>query len=71
MADEAPDDREACLLDDDLDGVRDVGEVVAGLRLLDAGRERLLADVEQPLRDRADLADRQRDGAVGDEPVRA
>ena len=32
-------------------------------------RERLLADVEEPLRLGRDLADRQRDGAVGDEPV--
>ena len=37
--------------------------------LLDAGAERLLADVEEPLRLGRDLADRHRDGAVGDEPV--
>ena len=69
MADEAADDREAGAFDDDLDGVGDVGEPVADARLLDAGGERLLADVEQPLRLGRDLADRQRDGAVGDEAV--
>src|SRR5581483_11961679 len=38
-------------------------------RLLDSGRERLLADVEQPLRLRVDLAHAVGHRAVGDEPV--
>ena len=40
-----------------------------GPRLLDAGRERRLARLQQPLRLRGDLADRERAGGVGDEAV--
>ena len=50
VADEAPDDREAGALDDGLHGVRDVADPVAEARLGDPGRERVLRDVEQPLR---------------------
>ena len=50
VADEAPDDREAGGLDDDLHCVGDVREVIARARLVDARGERFLADVEQPLR---------------------
>ena len=51
------------LLDHRLHGVRDVADAVAGTRLLDPGRERGLARVEQPLRLGVDLADRERVGA--------
>ena len=70
MPHEAPDDREAGILDDDLDRVRDVGHVVADPGLRDAGGERLLADVEEGARGGRDLADRERHCAVGDEPVK-
>ncbi len=46
VSDEAPHDGEARSLDDDLDGVRDVGEMVADAGLLDAGVEPFPADVE-------------------------
>jgi len=69
MADEASNNREARLLDHDLDGVGDVGEVVPDLSLLDAGGQCVLADGQQALGDGRDLADRHRDGAVGDEAV--
>src|SRR5438067_2736610 len=69
VSDKDAHDGEARLLDDDLDGVRDVGEMVAGTRLLDPGVERLAADVEQPLRLGRDLADGQSHRAVGDEAV--
>ena len=69
MADQAPDDREAGLLDDDLDRVGDVREAVLPPCLLDAGGERLLADGQEPLCDGGDLPDRQRDRTVGDEAV--
>ena len=57
MADEAADDGEACRLGHLLDRVRDVPEAVARPRLLDAGGERRLADLEQPLRLGRDLPD--------------
>ena len=47
----------------------DVGDVVADSRLLDPGPERLLADVEQALGLRRDLADSEGVGAVGDQAV--
>ena len=69
VPDEAAYDREACLLDHDLDRVGDVGQPVADVGLLDPGPERLPADVKQPLSLSRDLADGERDGAVGDEAV--
>ena len=67
VTDEAADDRETGSLDDLLDGVRDVADPISELRLRDACAERLLADVEQPLRLRVDAPDGERVGAVGDE----
>ncbi len=69
VADEAADDREALLLGGDLDRVRDVGEPVADAALLDPGRERGLAALEQALGLLGDLADRERVGRVRDEAV--
>ena len=69
MADEAADDREAGGFDDGLDGVRDVADAVSDDRLGDAGGERVLGDVEEPLRLGLDLADAERVGAVGDVAV--
>ena len=47
VADEAADDRESRVLDDRLDGMRDVGEVVAGLRLLDVCQDALAAGIAE------------------------
>ena len=49
--------------------MRDVADPVAETRLGDAGRERVLADVEQPLRLAVDRADAVGVGAVGDRAV--
>src|SRR5207302_7975197 len=57
VADQAADDREAGSLHDGLDRVADVGDMVPDTRLRDPGRERLLADIEQALGLRRDLAD--------------
>src|SRR3546814_2020444 len=40
-----------------LDGVADVAEVIAGLRLIDADHQAFVGDVDQPLRLHADIAD--------------
>ena len=48
---------------------RDVADLVPDARLGDAGLERGLADVEQPLHLVVDLADGVRPGRVGDEAV--
>ncbi len=69
VADQAADDGEALLLGGDLDRVRDVREPVADAALLDPGRERGLAALEQALGLLGDLADRERVGRVGDEAV--
>jgi hypothetical protein len=69
VADEAADDGESSALDHGLDGVPDVGHVVADARLVDARSQRLLADVEEPLRLGVDLADAEGVGAVRDEPI--
>ena len=49
--------------------MRDVADPVAGAGLVDARGEGLLAHLEQALRLRADLADREGVGAVRNEPV--
>ena len=69
VADQRPDDGEPGRLGRPLDGRRDVADVVAGSRLGDPGRERRLADVEQPLRLGVDLAHRERVRGVGHEAV--
>ena len=50
VADEAADDREAGILDHGLHGVRDVADAIPVPCLGDSCRERLLGDIEQPLR---------------------
>ena len=69
VADERADDREAGGLGRALDGGRDVLDVVAGPGLLDAGRERRLADLEQPLGLVVDLAHGEGVGGVRHEAV--
>ena len=69
VSDEAADDREAGLLDDRLDGMGDVFDMVADSCLLDSRLERVLPDVEQPLRLAVDLADAERVRTVRDVPV--
>src|SRR5579885_71218 len=69
VADEAPDDREARLLDRLLDRRRDVADVRVDLRRLDPRLERRPADVEETLRLLRDLADPEGRGRVGDQPV--
>jgi hypothetical protein len=66
VPDERAHDREAIGLGGRLDGVRDVAEAVAGNALLNAAKQRPLSCLEQVRRQRADGADRQGAGGVGD-----
>jgi len=69
VADQGADDREAGAFHDQLDGMRDVTHAVARASLVDAGRESLLADLEQPLGLGVDLADPKGVGAVCNQSV--
>jgi hypothetical protein len=69
VTDQAADDGEALLLRGHLNRVRDVREAVAHAALVDPGRERDLAALEQALGLLGDLTDRERVRRVGDEPV--
>src|SRR5437588_10013358 len=69
VAHERAHDRKAGVLDARLHRVRDVPDVVAGVRLGDARVTRLLADVEQPPGLGRDLTDCEGVGAVRDKPV--
>ena len=69
VADERANDREARLLGRALNGGGDVLDVVPGACLLDAGRERGLAHLEQPLGLVVDLSHREGVGGVRHEAV--
>jgi len=69
VADERADDGKLRRFDDDLDGVRDVADVVPDAGLLDARVARVLADLEQPPRLVGDLTDPERVCAVRDQSV--
>ena len=69
VADQRADDREAGLLGDRLDRVRDVGQVRARARLFDPGPERCLAGLEEPLGLAVHLAHLVGVGRVADEAL--
>ena len=69
VADQVADDAKAARLDQGLDGMGDVADAIADLRLPDADVEGLLGGLEQPGDPRIDGADGHRDGVVADVAV--
>ena len=69
VADQVADDAETARLDQGLDGMGDVADAIADLRLADADVEGFLGGLKQAGDFRSDGTDGHRDGVVADVPV--